>query len=78
MRFWEPLAQRERKVKEGAAFLVGYLYGLAWRGRRLAAVEALEVQMIVQGNQLRDEHGSWRVLLVTDQRNHVFLRTEKG
>ena len=77
MRFSEPLAQWERKVKEGAAFLAGYLYGLAWRGRRLAVVEALEVQTIVQGNQSMDEHGSWRVLLATDQRNRVFLKTEK-
>lgn len=77
MRFSEPLAQWERKVKVGAAFLADYLYGLALRGRRLAAVEALEVQMTVQGNQSRDEHERWRVLLATGQRNRVFLKTEK-
>jgi hypothetical protein len=51
MGFSEPWAPWEKKVTEDAAVVAAYLDVPAWRGRRLAAVEALEVQMIVRGSQ---------------------------
>jgi hypothetical protein len=77
MRSSEPWAPMERKEWKGVVVAAGYLDVPAWRARRLAVVEVLEVQKTVQGNQSRGEHGSQRGLLVTDQRNHAFSRTEK-
>jgi len=62
---------------KGVAVAADYLDVPAWRVQRPVGGEALEVQKKDQGNQSRDEHESRRVLLVTDQRNHVSWRVER-